>query len=59
MIDPEKKIVVNIFDPTDIRGLGLNFTPRMLRGTDTTAVADGYVNVSIGNVSSNTLANFL
>ena len=50
MIDPEKKIVVNIFDPTDIRGLGLNFTPKMLRGTDQQAVADGYVNVSIGNV---------
>ena len=59
MVDPEEKIVVNIFDPNDIRGLGLNFTPRMLRKTDTTAVADGYVNVSIGNVSSNTLVNFL
>ena len=39
--------MVNICDPTNIRSLGLSFDPKMIRGGDTNALGDGYVNVKI------------
>ena len=48
IISPEKSTIVNICDTTDVRSLGLKFTPKMIRGGDTNALADGYVNVKIG-----------
>lgn len=43
-LDPE---VVNIANVDDIDSLDLKFKPVMVRGRDTQAIADGYVNVSI------------
>lgn len=44
-IDDEKGLIVNIRDLDDIDFLGLRFSPKMSRGRDTQAIADGYVNV--------------
>lgn len=46
-IDAEKRKVVNIADVNDIESLQLKFSPVMRRGSDTQAIADGYVNVNI------------
>lgn len=46
-IDAEKRKVVNIADVNKIDDLKLKFSPVMRRGSDTQAIADGYVNVSI------------
>ena len=46
-IDDKKMTVVNIADITDIDSLGVKFSPKLLRGGDTQAIADGYVNVKI------------
>ena len=46
-IDVEKRKVVNIADVDNINGLDLKFTPKMRRGKDLQAIADGYVNVNI------------
>lgn len=46
-IDDEKMTVVNIADVENIDGLGLKFSPKLARGKDTQAIADGYVNVTI------------
>ena len=45
-IDDEKGMIVNIKDLDKIDTLGLKFSPKMSRGNDTQAIADGYVNVS-------------
>ena len=47
MIDSERKIIVGINDVNNIESLGLKFTPKLARGGDTQAIADGYVNMSI------------
>lgn len=44
-IDDEKDLIVNIIDIDKIDALGLSFAPKMSRGGDTQAIADGYVNV--------------
>jgi hypothetical protein len=46
-IDSENGRVVNIADPDTVDELGLRFSPVLRRGSDTQAIADGYVNVSI------------
>lgn len=46
-IDSDSGRVVNIRDPESIDSLGLRFSPVLRRGSDTQAIADGYVNVSI------------
>ena len=46
-IDSENGRVVNIADPGSVDELGLRFSPVLRRGSDTQAIADGYVNVSI------------
>jgi hypothetical protein len=46
-IDADKRKVVNIADPSDIDDLKLSFMPKLKRGKDTQAIADGYVNVKI------------
>ena len=47
IIDPETLEVVNIYDPSDLSGINVKFTPKFVRGKDTQAIADGYVNVKI------------
>lgn len=47
IIDPETLQVVNIHDPSDLSGINVKFTPKFVRGKDTQAIADGYVNVKI------------
>ena len=48
-INADTRVVVNVcdVDNIDIDDLGLIFSPKMSRGKDTQAIADGYVNVSI------------
>lgn len=48
MINPKTLQVVNIFDPSNLNGLSLKFTPKFVRGKDTQAIPDGYVNLNIG-----------
>ena len=47
IVSAKKGLMVNICDPTNIRSLGLSFDPKMIRGGDTNALGDGYVNVKI------------
>jgi hypothetical protein len=46
IINSETGIVVNIADTKNLSGLGLKFSPKLKRGNDNQAIADGYVNVS-------------
>ena len=47
IINPETLQVVNIYDPSNLKGISVKFTPKFVRGKDTQAIADGYVNVKI------------
>ena len=47
IIDPDTLQVVNIYDPSDLSSINVKFTPKFVRGKDTQAIADGYVNVKI------------
>ena len=47
IINPKTLKVINIFDPNDLSGVNLKFTPKFVRGKDTQAIADGYVNLNI------------
>ena len=47
IINPETLQVVNIHNPHDLNGIDVKFTPKFVRGKDTQAIADGYVNVKI------------
>jgi hypothetical protein len=47
IINPKNLKVINIFDPNDLNGVNLRFTPKFVRGRDTQAIADGYVNLNI------------
>jgi hypothetical protein len=47
IINPETLQVINIHNPYDLNGIDVKFTPKFVRGKDTQAIADGYVNINI------------
>jgi len=47
IINPETLQVINIHNPYDLNEIDVKFTPKFVRGKDTQAIADGYVNINI------------